>query len=247
VLDTRALRAEHPEWLPVDWVDHKPAAGETVTITLGAASGIPTTDAAAVVLDISADQSAAAGYVTVFPGDTARPNASNLNFAAGATSADLVVVPLGAGNTVNVFTNVSTHLIADVAGYFTSSSAAASGAGRFVPLPPARLVDTRTSGGKFAAGTTRTYGVLARGGVPATGVEAILANLTATRTAGTGWLTWFPAGQPRPTASNLNWNTAGATVANTASGGLGSGGQISVYAAATTDVIIDVNGYFTSG
>ncbi len=179
VLDTRATSAQHPEWLPAGWIDHKPAARETVTIALGAASGIPANDAAAVVLNVTATGPVTAGYVTVFAGDAPKPTASNINVTAGATVANLVVVPLGAGNTINLYASASTHLIADVAGYFTSSSVAASGAGRFVPLPASRLVDTRTSGGQFAAGTTRTYSVLSRAGVPASGVAAVLANLTA--------------------------------------------------------------------
>jgi hypothetical protein len=156
-------------------------------------------------------------------------------------------VPLGPGNTVNLYTTVGVHLVVDVAGYFTSSSAPASGAGRFVPLPAARLVDTRTSGGQFAAGTMRTYSVLSRAGIPATGVSALMTNLVALRTAGGGWLGLFKGGLPGPTAANLYWSSAGATVADAAIGLLGSTHQISVYAAARTDVIVDVNGYFTSG
>ena len=56
--------------------------------------------------------------MTVHPGGEARPTASNLNYVAGQTIPNLVVAKVGAGGIVSIYTSASTHLIADVVGYF---------------------------------------------------------------------------------------------------------------------------------
>ena len=48
------------------------------------------------------------------------PSTSNLNFTAGQTIANLVVVPVGADGNVIVYHKAgSVHVIADVAGWYT--------------------------------------------------------------------------------------------------------------------------------
>ena len=60
------------------------------------------------------------GFVTAYPcGD--RPLTSNVNFAAGQTVPNAVIAPLSADGTVCLYSNVSTHLLADVSGYFSGT------------------------------------------------------------------------------------------------------------------------------
>ena len=85
------------------------------------------------------------------------------------------------------------------------------------------------------------------GGIPATGVSAVVANVTATDTTAQSHLTVFPAGQIEPNASNLNW-TAGTTVPNLVTVALSSSGTFETEnLSGSVDVIIDVEGYFTAG
>ena len=80
--------------------------------------------------------------MTVYPTGVARPLASSINVdAAGQTIANLVTVPIGAGGTVDMYSLMQTDLVADVQGYYVPTAAAQ--AGRFVPVNPTRLVDTR--------------------------------------------------------------------------------------------------------
>ena len=60
----------------------------------------------------------AAGFITVFPCDSAQPLASNLNFVPGLTVPNAVITKLAADGTVCLYTNAPTHLIVDVNGYF---------------------------------------------------------------------------------------------------------------------------------
>ncbi len=75
-------------------------------------------DAVAVVLNVTVTEAQGAGFVTVFPCGGGVPTASSLDFVAGSTVANAVVVAVGAGGQVCLFTQTATHLLVDVNGYF---------------------------------------------------------------------------------------------------------------------------------
>ncbi len=57
-------------------------------------------------------------HLSVYPGGSGQPNVSNLNYVAGQTIPNMVVVPLGPGGTVTLFNAAGTvHVIADLVGY----------------------------------------------------------------------------------------------------------------------------------
>ena len=86
--------------------------------------------------------------------------------------------------------------------------------------------------------------VAGQGGVPATGVQGVILNVTVTDTTRPSFLTVWPDGTNRPLASDLNWVT-GQTVPNLVIVKLGATGKIDVYnLAGSTDVVIDVVGWF---
>lgn len=127
----------------------------------------------------------------------------------------------------------------------------------FVPLAPARLMDTRAGqptvdgrsagGGALNGSTPRRLAVVGRGGVPASGVGAVVLNVTATRATTAGHLTVWPTGSPRPTASNLNV-PAGGTVPNVVVAQVGEGGTVEIGGAAgNVDVVVDVAGWLPAG
>ncbi|MBL8231385.1 MAG: hypothetical protein JNL98_23020 [Bryobacterales bacterium] len=127
----------------------------------------------------------------------------------------------------------------------------ASPAGQyFVPVAPCRVVDTRIGNGALgmpflAAGSTRSFPVLASGcGIPA-GAQAYSLNVTAVPRGPLPYVSLWPTGQPQPTVSTLN-AFEGNVVANAAIVPAGAGGAVSVFAAGATDLVLDINGYFTS-
>lgn len=123
----------------------------------------------------------------------------------------------------------------------------------FVALSPCRLLDTRAEGGKTgvfgppiaAAGATRTLPVLAAGCAIPADAQALSLNITVVPVGELPYVTVWPTGQPRPLASTLN-SFRGKVVANAAVVALGSGGGIDLFVAGRTDVIMDINGYFTA-
>jgi hypothetical protein len=222
----------------------KPAAGETVRLPIRGVAGVPNTaDVQAVVLNVTAVDATAGGYVTVWPSGTTPPLASNVNVETpGQTRPNLVTVQLGSDGAVDLFTSGGSHLVADIAGYYTSTSNPS--AGRMFPLPPSRVLDTR-SGTRPGAGTTVNLPVRGRGGVPSRGGSAVILNVTATDAATPGFVTVWPTGIDRPLASNLNLERAGQTVPNQVIVPIGADGSVSLYTDRGTHLIADVAGWFT--
>ena len=137
----------------------------------------------------------------------------------------------------------ATRVVAHVAGWF-SDATATSGA-RHTALTPARILDTRSST-KVGPGATRELTVTGAGGVPADGVSAVVMNVTVTEPSAPSYLTVYPAGEDRPTASNLNF-VAGQTVPNLVVVKLGSGGKVNFYnAGGSTHVVADVVGWYNT-
>ncbi len=73
-----------------------PSAGSAIDLYVRGSSPVPKTGVSAVVLNITVASPQAGGYLTVYPDETDRPVASNVNFVKGQTVANLVTVPLGA-------------------------------------------------------------------------------------------------------------------------------------------------------
>jgi len=229
------------------------ALGPEQTTALAVVGGSVPADATAVALNVTATDTTAASFLTAYPDGAALPVVSNLNWAAGETVANLVIVPIGSGGEVEFYNHAgSTDLVVDLEGFFAPEPDGST-LGAYLGLTPARIADTRVGSGYPDAGTalgpgaTLSVQVAGMGGVPATGAAAVLLNVTATDTTAGGYLTVFPAGTAVPTASNLNW-TAGQTVANRVVVPVGSGGQVSLYnSSGSTAVVVDVDGYFSAG
>jgi hypothetical protein len=118
---------------------------------------------------------------------------------------------------------------------------------RYHPLTPSRILDTRATGVALGAAAPMDVQVTGRGGVPSSGVSAAVLNVTVTAPTAVSYLTVFPAGELRPVAANLNYG-AGQTVPNLVTAKLGGGGRLSMYnATGSTQVIVDVTGWYDDG
>jgi Right handed beta helix region len=214
-------------------------------------SGIPAGDTiTAAVLNLTTTESTKIGFLTAYPAGTPRPTSSNVNFAANQTIANLVTVRVGTDDEVAVYNSSagSTQVIADVEGYYV---AGAAGDG-YVPVNPHRLLDTRAGTGAAKAPVAKdgqiSLKVAGSGPVPASGVAAVALNVTATDSTTIGFLTVWPDGSPRPATSNLNFGTR-QTVPNLVIVKVPADGKIDFYnnSGGTSDVVADVEGYYTSG
>jgi hypothetical protein len=164
------------------------------------------------------------------------PPTSTLDFVAGQFISNAATVGLDGTGAVCVFSSVPAHVIVDVSGWF-----GATGAVQFT-VPPSRLIDTRTSGTTVAAHQQLVVTAAGQHGVP-TDATSVMTNITSTRSTGDGYLTAYPcAGDP--TASSTVNHRAGANAANATVTGLSASGQICIYSYATSDIVVDVAGYY---
>lgn len=223
------------------------AAGSTMAVRVAGRGGAPV-DATAVTMTVTVVQPAAAGYLTVWPCAQPKPTASSLNFAAGANTANTVV--MATAGDICIFTSQATHLIADLMGFTPRTT-------RYVPVGPSRLLDTRpgfttfdgqaAGGGQRAAGSSLTLQVTGRGApiaVP-TGIRTVLLNVAAVQPAASGYLTVWPCDRPQPNASNINF-AAGVATANLVVADLSASGSVCIFTSQATQLIADVVGYFDS-
>jgi hypothetical protein len=225
--------------------------GQTITRQITGQVGLPGEGVVtAVAMNLTGTASGGEGYVTVWPAGAPRPNASSLNFtSAFETRANLVIVPVGTNGQVNFYSSSGVHLIADVAGWFGRPVVATSPDGRLITVPPQRVLDTRLGIGapasKPAANSTFTLQIAGSGGVPASGAEAVVLNLTGTDATAAGFVTVWTTGLERPNASSLNLLRAGDTAPNLVIVPIPASGQISFYTETGAHLIADVFGWFT--
>ncbi len=119
---------------------------------------------------------------------------------------------------------------------------------QFVPLSqPCRAVDTRPGsggGGPIPGGTFQNFAISGEGGCAELPNAAVYStNVTVVPGPKLGYLTIWPAGEPQPVVSTLN-SVDGRVKADAAIVPAGTGGAVSIYVTDTTNVIVDVNGYF---
>ncbi len=217
------------------------------TLSVAGRAGVPAGAGLApeAILNITAVQPTADGYLTAYACGQPIPNASNLNFVAGDVIPNLVMTQLGSGN-VCLFSSTGTDLLVDVIGYMNPVPEVES-------LPAShRMLDTRPTGtttdgqymgvGRITAGTTYELPIAGRDAVPS-GVMSVVLNVTAVSPSGGGFISVFPCGQTQPNASNLNFS-AGEVIPNLVIAGVGTGGRVCFFTSVDTDLLVDVSGYF---
>ncbi|HEX4984079.1 MAG TPA: hypothetical protein VFV63_20415 [Ilumatobacteraceae bacterium] len=221
---------------------HRFEIGETRPVAVAGVAGVPD-DASAVVVNITATQAQAAGYVRAFPSGIATPEASSLNFTERADRANLAVVPVGADGRIAVrVDDAATHLVIDVMGAFSP------GGDRITAIEPVRVADSRSGLGipsrKLADGDVVPVHLRGIGRVPA-GATAVVLNVTVTQSEGAGYATVFPGGTIAPETSNLNF-TGNVDVPNLVLTPVGADGSIAVRnRGVPTHVLVDVLGFVT--
>lgn len=93
-------------------------ARDVLTMPVAGRAGVPA-NATAAILNVTVTAPTAESYLTVWPAGVGMPTASNLNYVKDLTVANLVLVKLGTGGAINLANAFgTTHLIADVVGYF---------------------------------------------------------------------------------------------------------------------------------
>ncbi len=117
--------------------------------------------------------------------------------------------------------------------------------GLYHPLVPARLLDTRTEAKPVVGGVDRLLTVTGAGGVPSTGVSAVVLNVVSVRGSSAGDLSVFPAGsKPSPRTAVLAYRRS-QTVPVLVTVGVGDGGRVGLSVnSGSADLVVDVAGWY---
>jgi hypothetical protein len=231
-----------------------PGESRLITVALGGA-GIPTTNAEAAVLNVTASGGTTSTYLTFYPPQGPQtcgspPVGSNLNVPANTDEPNRAIVPINqSSGTICVFNAGGTvNVIVDANGWY--GTAADTGGAKFQAIGPTRVCDTRAWDGTACAGhsiaswTTLKVLVAGVGGLPASGMVAVLANATAVSPSAPTYVTVFPDGQPYPNTSDLN-APANVNIANLVIVGVPGDGQVDVTNVnGTVDFLLDASGWF---
>ncbi|WP_328923794.1 hypothetical protein OG429_03575 [Streptomyces sp. NBC_00190] len=227
------------------------AAQSTFDVRIAGQGGLPANGVTAVALNVTVTEPKSAGHLTVFPSGQQAPSTSSVNFTAGQTVANAVIVPVGPDGRINIRNGAwsPTDVIVDVTGYYSADGKAA-----YLPVEPRRMHDSRTSsfpldGQAYHYETLWTHGM---------DLEALVLNTTVTNPQGSGHLSVAPdpntlddyiagkAVQPTPPDSSvLNW-TKDATVANLVQASTGSTDVVDFWNRGwqPTDLIVDLMGMY---
>ena len=225
--------------------DNRPAGpvgpGQTAVVDATRAFGYQT--ASAVVLNVTVTNPTTSGFLTVYANGSPLPNASNLNFTAGQTTSNLVIVPVSYAGQVAIYNHFGTvDVVADIQGYFTTQYAPDSSTEpgvSFTPLAPNRLLDTRSSQSVGPNGTVS----LPITDVPP-GAKAVVLNVTVADATANSFLTVYPGGTGLPETSNLNFD-AGQIAQNQVIVPIGADGTVTFHNIfGSTDVIADIFGFY---
>lgn len=250
ILDTRSGLGEKGAPTPIG-----PGATLSLQVDLPSQS-----DSSAVVLNLASTRSTVGGDMTVYPDDgSPRPSTTDLNFTAGQTIDNLIIVPLLEPSTnINIYNGFgSTDALVDLVGYYSLGPGST-----FSPLaPPVGLLDTRHAGpggadAPLGAGVANqlTVQIAGAAGVPADSpsvtVTAVVLHMTVVNPSQGGFIVVYPdpdqpGGSP-PNTSNINF-AAGQLISNTVIVAVGADGDIDIENnAGTTDVVANISGYFTA-
>ncbi len=221
--------------------------GGSVSIRIPGANGFPYTTQA-VVLNITATDGTAGGFLTAYRSGVMAPHTSNVNYGLGQMIANLAIVEVGADGQI-VISNTSAgrvQIVVDASAYF-AMSAPFNAPGSYQAVGPARLLDTRTSSGPVAGGSSVPLRLGGSTGVPAN-ASAVVVNLTVTEPTSFGFITAYPGGSPRPNVSNQNYGKD-QTIPSLAVVPVGADGAVTIAntSSGTVQIVADVVGFFLPG
>lgn len=222
---------------------------------ISACTGIPAA-ARAIVGNATTVDPQGVGFLTLFPGDAARPLVASSNYTFGQVVNGPFSVGLAPNGEFKIYTPWQTHLVVDVLGYYSTEAVDVNGAGLlFYPLPrPVRLLETRPGlpVGCFKPGmpllggseTVQTARGVCDGVMIPNDALGVVGNATVVFPQGLGFLTLWPSTAVRPTVAMSNYKTGDVGNRHFIAGLGNADGAFKIYTHATTDLVIDLSGYF---
>lgn len=220
------------------------AANGVLNLRVLGNGGVPPNGVGSVTLTLTVSAEKAAGYITVYPTGQRRPGVSALSFGADQPATNTVIVPVGSGGDITIYSASSgtVEMLAAVTGYHTP---AAAGSGIFHAITAKRILDTRFGiGAKI--GAIGPHGHLNLSVSTAAGAEIASAamNITVTQTTTVGYITAYPTQPTEPATTNISFGAV-QTVTNLVIVSTSDTGQVTLEnnSAGSVQLVADLEGY----
>lgn len=211
----------------------------TLRLTVGGTAGVPSS-ARAVAIGIAYIRPPVNGWMTVWPAGVPRPLVANVNTMAGGVVQTMAIVTLGTNGSIDIYQSQPGTFVVDLLGSFEPATTAVA-AGRFVPLNPGRILDTRFSGIVPPNGTTACD---TAAWVPGH-ASAVVLGLSSVAS-GRSYLTAHQEGVARPFVSHLNFDQPGQVRGSQVIVPLPNPTRrVNVYTSGGGHVLADIVGYIT--
>ena len=233
--------AQFTPTVPVRLVDTRDGTGTEAAplrggCTLVVRPSVPAGTTAVAVNFVTVD-SVAQGYLAAYPCGIERPFTSIVQSRPGSVVSGSAIVPLGADGSFCVFSSITTSVVTDLTGSYSST-----GTSRFEPIVSQRRFDSR-SGRILPAGTvvrvhTRGFGA---GGADTTAASITIHALDAVAE---GFITAWPCDTPQPWASSSNVNVRESSTNEADVAVSAATGEVCLYVSVPMHLAVDMNGWF---
>lgn len=192
---TAAVPGKEKISFPVAGVGGVPAASAVTSVAMTLTALVPA----------SPPPGGPIGGMVVYPAGATQPGVAHGSWPIGRAKSSTVVTRIAADGKVTLVNSSAgaVHFLAEVTGYYTTATNSAAASSRISTLPTAaRVLDT---GGTtlIAAGFGHTFKVAGLGGLPATGLAAVSANLIVSTKATSGDVVAYPGGETAPFATDV--------------------------------------------
>ena len=228
---------------PVRIADTRPSGfistDNPLVIDLKGTFGLPKIGLGAVALNVTATGATQDGYVTVWPCADTKPPTSSVNYAAGEDIPNTVIASPDQYGKLCLDSFTPVNLIVDLSGWFISGD----GLHTFTPQ---RAFDLRQTGLVITPDTPHAFQMTGNFGIPTTGANSVVLNVTATGATAPGYITVWPCNQPQPYTSNLNY-VPNQDIPNAVIATVDSNGQVCFASSSPTFLITDISGWFEQG
>ncbi len=253
LVDTRCSETSPPGYITSSYCASLPSTNSNLTtlgtgqienVTVTGVAGIPSSGVSAVVLNLTAIEPTHSGYLTIFPTGATKAVVSAVDFNAGETIANSVMAKVGSNGQISVYNFLgNVNFALDVSGYYTNGSSSSQTGLLFNSVTPENLPNVNATLTVVLSSDPVVVQVAGEANVP-TDATAVVGNLTATDSTGSGYLTAY-AGGTAPSTSDVDFS-AGSTNANMVVSGLTSSGGLNIINGGghKVNVLFDVSGYF---
>lgn len=191
--------------------------------------------AEAVSISLTAIASEQPGFLVAYPCSDVLPKVATVNHLPGEVISGAAFVPVSPDGTICVRSKAPVDITIDLTGVFTTDGDLA-----FVPVPPTRMLDTRSGLGGWSPVHGQFQQIDAR--VAPAAAQAVSGTITLVAPMRPGYLRAWGCGA-EPTTANVT-SVAGAVLANSVTTGVSDAGRLCVFARATTATLFDTTGWW---